>query len=174
MSKNVGKVFEAQLLKSVPDYALLHRLQDPAQSFGGSSKLRFSAKNPFDFLLWDSKRRILYALEAKTVSRKSISFERDKEDKGIIRAHQINGLNNWDKYDGIACGFLIEFRELEKTIFLDIKDMNKVMALLPKKSFTIKDLEKYNIPFFIIPQKKERTRYTYDLDYFLSGNNLIK
>ena len=92
--------------------------------------MRFSAKNPFDFLLWDSKRHILYALEAKTVSGKSISFERDKEDKGVIHIHQINGLNSWNKYDGITCGLLIEFRELEKTIFLDIEDMNQVMARL--------------------------------------------
>ena len=136
--------------------------------------MRFSAKNPFDFLLWDSKRHILYALEAKTVSGKSISFERDKEDKGVIHIHQINGLNSWNKYDGITCGLLIEFRELEKTIFLDIEDMNQVMALLPKKSFTIKDLEEYEIPFFTIPQKKMRKWHTYDLDCFLSRNNLIK
>lgn len=173
--QGIGKIFESQLSKSLPDYALLHRLSDPAQSFGGGSgKLRFSAKNPFDFLLWDSKRHILYALEAKTVSGKSISFERDKEDKGVIHIHQINGLNSWNKYDGITCGLLIEFRELEKTIFLDIEDMNQVMTLLTKKSFTIKDLEEYEIPFFTIPQKKMRKWYTYDLDCFLSRNNLIK
>ncbi len=171
--KGIGKIFEFQLSKSLPDYALLYRLSDPAQSFGGGN-LRFSAKNPFDFLLWDSKRHILYALEAKTVSGKSITFERDKEDKGEIHIHQINGLNSWNKYDGITCGLLIEFRELEKTIFLDIEDMNKVMILLTKKSFTIKDLEEYKIPFFTIPQTKKRTRYTYDLDCFLSRNNLIK
>ena len=169
MSKNVGKVFESQLLKSVPDYALLYRLQDPAQSFGGSSKLRFSSKNPFDYLMWDSKRHRLYALEAKTVKEKSISFERDKEDKGVIHTHQIKGLNEWNKYDGITCGFLIEFRALEKTIFLDIKDMNKVMNAIQKKSFTLSDLELLNIPFFVIPQKKARTRYTYDLDYLMSN-----
>ena len=71
---NIGKVFEEQIKKSVPDYALLYRLPDAAQSFGGSNTLRFSRKNPFDFLLWDSKRHILYALEMKTVSGKSISF----------------------------------------------------------------------------------------------------
>lgn len=133
--------------------------------------MRFSAKNPFDFLLWDSKLHILYALEAKTVAGKSISFERSKDESGVIHIHQINGLNSWNKYDGITCGFLIEFREIETTIFLEIDSMNQVMALLSKKSFTIKDLEENNIPFFVIPQKKKRTRYTYDLDYFLSKYN---
>lgn len=169
MSKNVGKVLEAQLLKSVPDYALLYRLQDPAQSFGGSSKLRFSSNNPFDYLMWDSKRHRLYALEAKTVKGKSISFERDKDDKGLIHLHQINGLNEWNKYDGITCGFIIEFRTLEKTIFLDIENMNKVMNAIQKKSFTLVDLEFLKIPYLIVPQKKARTRYTYDLDYLMSS-----
>ena len=97
---NKGKLFEQQLSKSIPDYALLYRLPDPAQSFGGENNLRFSAKNPFDFLLWDSLKHRLYAIEAKTVDGKSISFERTKEDKGIIHLHQINGLNKWDKFDG--------------------------------------------------------------------------
>lgn len=166
--KGIGKVFELALTQSAPDYALMYRLIDPVGSFGGGGKLRFSLKNPFDFLLWDSKRHILYALEAKTVSGKSISFEREKEDKGVIHLHQIENLNYWDKYDGIICGLIIEFRELEKTVFLDIKDMNKIINSFTKKSFTIKDLDENNIPYFTIPQKKKRTRYTYDLDYFLS------
>ena len=141
--KNVGKIFEEQLKKSAPPYSLLYRLPDAAQSFGGSNLLRFSAKNPFDFLLWDSVGHILFALEAKTVSGKSISFERTKDEHGEIHSHQIKGLNDWQKYDGI-------------------------MVAINKKSFTLKDLEDNNIPYFVIPQKKARTRFTYDLDYFMA------
>jgi hypothetical protein len=119
--KNVGKLFESQFKLSVPDYALLYRLPDPAQSFGGGNKLRFSAKPPFDYLLWDSKRHILYALELKTVKDKSISFEREKGEHGEIHYSQIKGLNNWNKYDGIVCGFVIEFREIETTVFIEIE-----------------------------------------------------
>ena len=164
---NKGKLFEQQLSKSIPDYALLYRLPDPAQSFGGENNLRFSAKNPFDFLLWDSLKHRLYAIEAKTVDGKSISFERTKEDKGVIHLHQINGLNKWDKFDGIICGFIIEFRELDKTIFLDIKQMNKIMKILQKKSFNVSDLDECEIDYYIIGQKKARTRFTYDIDSFL-------
>lgn len=164
---NVGKIFEEQLNKSVPDYALIYRLSDPAQSFGGGNT-RFSAKNPFDFLIWDSKRHILYAVEAKTVAKKTISFERVKEDKGDIHLHQIEGLSAWKKYDGITCGLIIEFRELEKTIFLEINDMKTAMDVISKKSFTIEDLDKNGISYFVIPQKKKRTRYTYDLDALFS------
>lgn len=166
--KNTGKVFEESLRKSVPDYALLYRLPDAAQSFGGSNTLRFSRKNPFDFLLWDSKRRTLYALEMKTVSGNSISFERSKEENKEIHYHQICGLNEWNKFDGIICGFVIEFRKYEKTIFIDIDTFNKLVEITTKKSFNIKDLDTLDLPYYIIPQEKKRTRYAYDIDAFLS------
>lgn len=167
MAKNVGKVLEEQWKKSTPDYALLYRLPDAAQSFGGSNNLRFSSKNPFDFLLFDSKRRRLFALELKTVSGTSISFERKNEDNGEIHFHQIQGLNQWNKYEGIVCGFIIEFRKLQKTVFIDIKEFNRIIDLIPKKSFNYNDLGTYNIKHTIISQKKARTRFTYGVDEFL-------
>ena len=165
--KNTGKRFEEDIAKSVPDYVLLHRLPDPPQSFGGSSNLRFSNKNPFDFILWDSKAKILYALEMKTVQEKSISFEREKTDKGKIHKHQIDGLNKWNEYDGVISGFVIEFRQIEKTIFIDIDSFNKILVLITKKSFNIQDLDDNNIHYLVIPQTKKRTRYMYDIEYFL-------
>lgn len=170
MATNIGKIFEEQIKKSTPDYALLYRLPDSAQSFGGSSKLRFSNKNPFDFLLWDSRRHILYALEMKTVKGKSISFERNEDEAGDIHCHQIKGLREWNRYDGTVCGFVIEFREIEKTVFIDIAEFDRLIGDIPKKSFNFNDLEKYRILYSVIPQKKARTRYTYDIDNFLSND----
>lgn len=155
----------------MPEYALFYRLPDSAQAFGGSSKLRFSSKNPFDFLLWDSKRHILYALEAKTVAGKSISFERCEDDTGEIHLHQINGLNDWNKYDGVVCGFIIEFRKIEKTIFIEIGEFNKLIMQTQKKSFNYYDLTEHNVQYLEIKQTKLRTRYTYDIDNFLSNRN---
>lgn len=166
MAQNIGKIFENAIKKSTPDYALLYRLPDPPQSFGGGN-LRFSNRNPFDFLLWDSIRHKLYALEMKTVVGKSISFERSKEEKKEIHYHQIKGLNDWNEYDGITCGFVIEFRQIETTVFIDIDEFNKLVAAIPKKSFSFDDLDIYDIRYLIIEQKKARTRYTYDIDKFL-------
>ena len=166
--KNWGKEFEKAIKKSVPDYALLYRLPDSAQSFGGCNNLRFSRKNPFDFLLWDSKRHILYAIEAKTVSGKSISFERSKDENGEIHYHQVIGLNEWNEYDGITCGLIIEFREIEKTIFLRIEDYNDLVKVIDKKSFNYNDLIESKINFFIIQQQRKRTKYQYDIDDFLT------
>ncbi|MCD8290011.1 MAG: hypothetical protein LUC91_00735 [Prevotella sp.] len=171
---NTGKIFEQSFKKSVPENVLLYRLPDAAQSFGNNNQLRFSRKNPFDYLMWDSTAHVLYALELKTVQRQSISFERNKDEHGEIHYHQICGLNEWDRYDGITCGFVIEFRDIATTIFIDIKQFNKLMDVVPKKSFRISDLEANDIEYVVIPQRKIRTRYAYDIDGFLKiQNNLI-
>lgn len=176
MAISTGKRFEADIKKSVPSYTLLYRLPDSAQAFGGSSNLRFSSKNPFDYLMWDSKKHILYALELKTVAGKAISFERSKDESGEIHWHQIEGLNKWNKYDGIICGFLIEFRENETTIFIDIDSFNELIKKIDKKSFTLIDLQKNEIPYLVISQKKKRTRYMYDIEQFLNDieNHITK
>lgn len=168
---NQGKIFEVQWKKSVPNYALLYRIPDSAQAYNRNQGLRFSPKNPFDFILWDSQKHILYALEMKTVGGISISFERDKSERGEIHYHQIEGLNSWNKYNGIVAGFVIEFRQIEKTVFIEISEFNKLVETVNKKSFNINDLDKNNISYFVIPQKRAVTRYTYDIDYFLSNNN---
>lgn len=165
--RNVGKLFEEDFKKSIPNYVLLYRLPDSAQSFGGSNNLRFSRKNPFDYIMFDSKKHILYALELKTVSGKSISFERDKDESGEIHYHQIKGLNEWNKFDGIVCGFIIEFREIETTVFIEIESFNYLIENIDKKSFNYNDIQNSGLPYFIIPQTKKRTRYTYDIENLL-------
>ena len=164
---NVGKQFEINFKKSIPDYVLLYRLPDSAQSFGTNSKLRFSRKSPFDYLMWDSQRHRLYALELKTVKGISISFERDKEEKREIHYHQIKGLNEWNKYDGIICGFIIEFRKIEKTVFIGIDSFNKLIASINKSSFNYTDLVESKLHYIIIPQTKKRTQYSYDIEQLL-------
>lgn len=165
--KNIGKIFEEQFKKSVPEYALIHRLPDSAQSFGGNSNLRFSNKSPFDYILYNSKSHLLYALELKTVKGKSITFERTKEDKGEIHFYQIKALNEWNKYDGVVSGFLIEFRAIEKTVFLQIDEFNKLISIIDKKSFNFDDLVEQGIDFLLVNQEKKISRYLYDVETFL-------
>lgn len=170
---NNGKIFEEQIKKSIPNYVLFYRIHDSAQSFGGSNTLRFSLKNPFDFIMWDSKRFTLFALEMKTVDGSSISFERSKKETGLIHYHQIEGLNNWNRYDGIVCGFIIEFRKLTKTVFIDIDSFNLLLKKIDKKSFNYKDLKTYGIPHIVIPQKLLKKRYKYDIEDFLNKIHLL-
>lgn len=164
-----GKIFEQNFANSAPSYALAYRVPDNPSGFQKNSMLRFTRQNPFDYLIWDSRHFRLYALELKTVAGKSIEFEREGDKKGSgIHYHQALGLNDWDKYPGIISGFIIEFRAMELTIFIHIKDYNKLIECVPKKSFTVKDLDDYDIPYQVIPQKIMRVNFKYDIDHFLS------
>ena len=170
--QNIGKRFEQDWIKSVPDYVGVLRIPDAAQSFYKSSNLRFSRKNPFDFLLWCPNTLTLYMLELKTVKGKSISFERTKDEHGEIHYHQIIGLENFEKIGECVCGFIIEFRELETTIFLPINEFIKLQGVISKKSFNYNDLVDNNIGYIIIPQKMLKTHYRYDIEYFLKETAL--
>lgn len=173
MAKNVGKIFEQDISKCVPEYAGIMRLPDAAQSFGGeSNNLRFSRKNPCDYIMWNPQSLTPYALEMKTTQENSISFARSAEQSGAIKYHQIVGLSEIDKIGEIVCGFIIEFRTEPRTIFVRISDFMKLMNTITKKSFRIKDLDTYNIPYIVIPQTLLKTHYRYDIDYFLTETAL--
>ena len=111
-------------------------------------------------------------LELKTVKGKSISFERTKDEHGEIHYHQIIGLENFEKIGECVCGFIIEFRELETTIFLPINEFIKLQGVISKKSFNYNDLVDNNIGYIIIPQKMLKTHYRYDIEYFLKETAL--
>ena len=169
--KNEGKKFEQAIKDSCPNYVLVHRLRDAAQSFNpAGGNLRFSLKSPFDYIMWDSKHHILYAIELKTVDKKSISFERDRSEKGEIHHHQIINLTKWNAYSGVCTGLLIEFRPIKTTIFVPIDEFNVMVNKLDKKSFNYSDLEKYSVHYLKISQNKIRTRYRYDMESFFDSN----
>lgn len=169
---NVGKKFEQDFANSIPSNIALIRIQDSAQSFYRSSNLRFSLKNPYDYLLWNPKTLTLYALELKTVKGKSISFERTKDEHGEIHYHQIQGLKKISDIGECVSGFIVNFRELEKTIFIEIDDFLEMMEENKKKSFNFNDLELFKVPYVLIPQNLLRTRYRYDIETFLNDTRL--
>lgn len=155
-------------MKCMPDYVGVIRIPDPAQSFSHASNLRFTRKNPYDFILWNPMTYTFYALELKTVKEKSISFERSKEESGDIHFYQIEGLKKMSDVGNCVCGFIIEFREISKTIFLQIDDFLKLQDTIDKKSFTIADLESNNIPYIVIDQHLMITNSKYEVGDFLS------
>ena len=155
-------------MKCVPDYVGVIRIPDPAQSFSHASNLRFTRKNPYDFILWNPRTYTFYALELKTVKGKSISFERSEEESGDIHFYQIEGLKKTSDVGNCVCGFIIEFREISKTIFLQIDNFLKLQDTIDKKSFTIADLESNNIPYIVIDQHLMITNSKYEVGDFLS------
>ncbi len=177
MAKNVGKKFEDNWKASVPEYVYYLRLHDSANSFNqNTSTLRFSMKSPYDCQLFNGKTRILYCLELKSASGKSMSFERKKGDNksANIKYHQIESLTKASKYEGMVVGFIFNFRfedkDTEVTYFQSIMNFNKMIENLNKKSFNIIDLLKYDP--IKIEQTKKKVNYTYNVEKFLKDTDL--
>ncbi|MBQ4523316.1 MAG: hypothetical protein IJA10_10255 [Lachnospiraceae bacterium] len=104
-------------------------------------------------------------MELKSVGTKSISFERDKDDKGVIHRHQIDNLSKFSTYKNIISGFLFDFRLSEHTYFCSISDFNNMINHLDKKSFNEKDLFDWCNPIEI-EKKKLKVNYRYNINKF--------
>ena len=166
---NIGKVFEQNWRKSVPDNVFYYRPPDSASSFGDNSKLRFSAKSPCDCFMFNGK--VLYTLELKSVSTKSISFEREKTDKGVIHKHQIDNLLKFSTYENVISGFLFDFRLSNRTYFCIIEEFENMINHLDKKSFNEKDLFEWCNPVEI-EKKKLKVNYRYNVEKFLHDTKI--
>ena len=57
---NIGKIFEQDIIKSVPKYVGVIRMPDAAQAFFHSPNLRFSRKNPYDFIFWNFSLKFFF------------------------------------------------------------------------------------------------------------------
>ena len=166
MAQNIGKKFENNFKASVPEGIFYDRKKDQAQSFAQTDMLRFSSKNPYDITLYSFP--VMFCLELKSVGTSSISFARRKNEKGVIHYHQIEGLRKVSKYKGIIGGFIVNFRKTdgtENTYFIDIREFDKMINELDKKSFNEKDLENYNVVPII--GTKKRVNYSYDVAGFV-------
>lgn len=130
-----------------------------------SSKLRFSQHSPCDCMLFDGE--YFYTLELKSVGTNSISFERTKEDKGVIHKYQTDSLLKFSRYKNVVSGFLLDFRLSNTTYFLQINEFINMISNLNKKSFNEKDMFEWCNPFEI-KKKKLKINYKYDVENFLN------
>lgn len=172
MGKNVGKIFEDNWKASIPENVLYYRPPDSAQGFdvGASSKLRFSQHSPCDCMLFDGE--YFYTLEMKTVNTNHISFERTKEDKGIIHKYQFDSLLKFSKYPNVISGFVLDFRNSGNTYFVEINDVLNMIDKLYKKSFNEANLNNLCSPVPII-KRKLKVNYRYNVNLFLEQTQQI-
>lgn len=172
---NTGKIFENDFRSSInKDRCLLIRLNDQPQSFAKTAK--FSLKSPCDFILYDSLTKRLIPLELKTTKYKSISFDKLNESDNsssskMIHRHQIIGLENFSKFDGVISGFLYNFRDeqhdTERTYFQNIKDFLKMYREINKQSFNELDILLYGAKK--INGIKKRTKFHWNIDELLDS-----
>lgn len=170
IAKNIGKVFEQNFKNSCPEDVLIYRPPDAAGSFNMNAGLRFSQHSPCDFMIFDGKLNTLWTLELKTFEG-SCSFERTKNDKGIIHYYQIESLKKFSAYKNVCSGFVLDFRKTGNTYFLMINEWDKLINSISKKSFNENDMLKYSNPISI-DKKKLKVNYRYDIEKFLLESHL--
>ena len=144
MASNIGKVFEAEVRASIPPDFYVERYKDDTAGFYGVS-------NPADYRLY--KYPFTFLLELKSHKGKSIPLDK-------IRESQRKGLVNAVQYRGIYGGYLLNFRELEETYYISATELEKYIESSYRKSIPVGWCREYGR---LIPQKKKRVRYSYDL-----------
>ena len=108
----------------------------------------------------------LFCVELKTVAGSSISFERNKKEKGKIHYYQINYLKKASKCLNTIAGLVIDFRKPDHTYFLNIIEWDVLINSITKKSFNESDLLKFAHPI-LINKEKLRVNYRYDIIRFM-------
>lgn len=146
---NLGKIFEADWKSSiVKDEMYYLRLKDSPSSFGqDSGKVRFTAKNPYDALVFYKNR--LFPMELKFTQSTSFSIQRDKKEKPkMIKFSQIEGLTEANKYKYVYAGLLLNFGDKKTNendlYWISIVDFNRFLKDTDKKSINKKDVIEYN------------------------------
>lgn len=121
-------------------------------------------------MIFSGKLNTFWTLELKSFEG-SCSFERCKEDKGIIHYYQVESLKKFSDYDKVCSGFLLDFRKTGNTYFLMIDEWDNLINSITKKSFNENDLLEYSNPI-LINKRKLKVNYRYDIEKFLSETHL--
>ena len=173
----MGKRFERNFKESaLQDGLFILRLNDTDTSFNRRDGMRFTPTNPADFIAFLNGE--LYLLELKSTEYKSLSIQRDPEDKNskMIKAHQIADLVKYSLFDGVNCGFVLNFRSKdsmeEETFYLSIENFSRFMSENPKESINRSDVVLYD--GVKLDQKLKRTQYHYQVKELLERLNRIK
>ncbi len=145
------------------DNVWIYRLRDNAASFGNNGVTRFASSNMCDYIMFDDNSKTLYCLELKSTKGTSVSLS-------MIRDNQIKELTEASDHILVA-GFLVNFRnENNDTYFIQINDFNKMISEINKKSFNIKDLQKYNAIY--VESECKKVNHKYDVKKFISETHL--
>ena len=171
--KNAGKKFEQLWKQSAEKQDLfILRLNDSDMSFNPNKELRsrFTLKSPCDFIMFYNGH--LFMLEMKSTHSKSISFQREPDDGGMIKLHQISSLSNAGLHEDVVAGFIINFRVeedgkpySEDTYFWPIEAFNDYFVSNDRKSAKPIDIVQHG--GIIVKQEQKRKLYDYNVKKML-------
>lgn len=163
-----GKVFENNFKNSCKKQGVFcTRLRDNQLSFTTDEK---TPKQPYDFECYYFP--YLLCVELKATNLNYITFERNEKEKNkkMIHIHQIKGLNNVSKYNGVFAGFLIDFLTSGKTYYVSIQKFIDFFNSTDKKSISEKEI--ISLSPIVVNKKLLRVNYEYDIKELISELSL--
>ena len=135
--KNLGKVFEENWKKSVPNNVFYYRFKDSNNNWARNEQIRFAPSNIADCILFNGISLIL--VELKSHKGKSIPLNCIMGNKTKIK--QIQDLYEAEKYDGVHSQLVVFFSDVERCFVLDIEDFLFFMQDNDRKSIPLEYFE---------------------------------
>ena len=165
--KNLGKQFEENWKKSVPDYMFYYRFRDSSGTWGGNEQLRFTPSNIADCLIQDPFTG-LHLIELKNHKGKSIPLSciigTRKNDKPTTKEKQINDLLIADGYSSVFSSLIVFFCDVERCFELSINSFLDFVNKGERMSIPIEYFEKHGTE---IKVTKIRTSYRFDIESWM-------
>ena len=152
MANNKGKEFEAVVKQA------FEKMENVSiDRFKDTIARQKDNKNPSDFVVY--KKPYEYYVECKTTTQNTLNF---------------NNIRQWDdlveksKIKGVIAGVLVWFRNQDKTIFVPIQSLviAKENGCKSIHYMAIENGQKLGFTGVIIPGKKKRVYFDYDMDAF--------
>ena len=165
MSKNEGKKFEEDFIKSVPDRCDVTRLKD-AGGWSDATNMRFTSSNPCDFIIYshegysNSDIPAMYKFELKSLKGKSLPFGNIKPDyEKMIKF--IKALYESEQ-KGVVAGFVVNFRDVNETYFVESSRVLEFVESTDRKSIPLQWFKEFG---YKIKQSLIRVRWRFDLEW---------
>lgn len=170
MAKNPGKKFEEDFVKSIPDRCDVTRLKD-AGGWAKSEELRFTIKNPCDFVVFSGHRlehefTDMYKFELKSLNGKSLPYAniKPKTEKLTARETSLIFISKLVESEakGVRAGLVVNFRDTNETFWVTALDVERFVDNADRASIPIDWFREHG---HLIKQELIRVRYRYDLEW---------
>ena len=153
---NVGKEFESNIKNSIDNFKenreiFFYRFKDSPISWNNTNNTSFTVSNVCDCFMFKSP--VLAMVELKTTKGKAYSITK----QGF---KQIEKLSKLGEYKNLKKGFIINFRDLNVTYYIELKHFLNFLSDTGKKSIRYSECELYGIR---IPETIKRIKPYYDL-----------
>lgn len=144
MADNEGKRFEEDFKLSINENVLPIRVKDDTSGYA-------QVYNICDYILYSYPN--MFMLELKSCKTPSLPLAN-------ISIEQLEGLYGAGLHDGVAGGFLLNYRKYERTFYVSAKDVYEFVEADTRKSIPVSFCEEKGIE---VVATKRRVRFRYDV-----------